>query len=119
MSKTDFEKLLVEAIDEGLSALGDSSKQAIYYHLEESFRIKKNEIPVRVEAFATAIEKLFGLGANFLEIIIMKRLHEKTGQNIEWQGSKNLTFVEYVDVVKQSFPQSKGKNTEITFDANE
>jgi len=103
LPKQDFEKLLLEAIDEGLSSLGESSKQAIYYHLEKSFNLKKQEIPYSIEAFANAIEKIFGLGANFLEILIMKRLYEKMGRNFKLRTSKNLEFVEYITVARQSF----------------
>lgn len=103
MPKQDFEKLLLEAIDEGLSSLGESSKQAIYYHLEKSFNLKKQEIPYSIEAFANAIEKIFGLGANFLEILIMKRLYEKMGRNFKLRTSKDLEFVEYITVARQSF----------------
>jgi len=103
LPKQDFEKLLLEAIDEGLSSLGESSKQAIYYHLEKGFNLKKQEIPYSIEAFACAIEKIFGLGANFLKILIMKRLYEKMGRNLKLRASKNLEFTEYITAARQSF----------------
>lgn len=108
MSKRDFDKLLLEAVDQGLSSLGESSKQAIFFHLEKRFNIKKQEIPHRIEAFADALEKIFGLGANFVEILIMKQLHEKVGGSLEWSESKDLTFIEYVTAAKRSFLR-KGK----------
>jgi hypothetical protein len=110
LPKQNFEKLLLEAIDEGLSSLGESSKQAIYLHLEKRFKIKKHEIPHKIEAFADVIEKIFGLGANFLEILIMKQLHEKCGQSFKWPESKELTFIEYVAVAKRSFVWNKRTN---------
>ena len=39
MLNGEFEKLLVEAIDESLSSLGDSPKQSILFHLENTFKI--------------------------------------------------------------------------------
>jgi len=99
----DFDKLLLEAVDEGLSSLGESPKQAIYFYLEKSFNIKKQEIPYKIEAFADAIEKIFGLGANFLENLIVKRLYEKVGQSFELRESKNLAFTEQVASAKRSF----------------
>ncbi|MGB9135426.1 MAG: hypothetical protein WCC63_07605, partial [Candidatus Bathyarchaeia archaeon] len=71
MPERDFEKILLEAVDEGLSSLGESSKLAVYFHLQENFDVKKEEISRNVEAFAEAIEKIFGQGANYLEILIM------------------------------------------------
>ena len=117
MSKEDFDKLLLEAVDEGLSSIGASSKQAIYFHLEKGFKVKKHEIPYKIEDFADAIEKIFGLGANFLEILIMKRLYEKVGGQFKLRGSQDLAFTEYVATVKQSFLKKKRtrKTTEEIF----
>jgi hypothetical protein len=101
--RRDFEQLLLEAVDEELTSLGESSKQALYFHLEKGFNVKKDEIPYKTEAFVDAIEKIFGLGANYLEILIMKRLYEKIGQGVKVDGCKDLTFTEYVTVAKRSF----------------
>jgi hypothetical protein len=103
LSKMDFDQLLLEAIDEGLSTLGESSKQAIYFHLEKSFNIRKEEIPEKIEVFAYAVEKIFGFGANFLEILIMKRLYEKLGHGFKWCKQEDFTFVEYVAAAKRNF----------------
>lgn len=107
MPKPGFNKLLREAVDEGLSSLGENSKQAIYFHLKKSFNIKKQEIPYKIEALANAIEKIFGLGANFLEILIMKRLYEKIGQSFRMRGSEDFTFTEYVATAKRSFLEKR------------
>lgn len=108
MLKPDFEKLLLEAVDEGLSSLGDSSKEAIYFHLDKRFNIKKEQIPGKIEAFTTAIENIFGIGANFLEIVIMKRLHRKVGATLEWNETARLAFAEYVATTKRAFQEKKG-----------
>jgi hypothetical protein len=107
MLKHDFEKLLLEAVDEGLSSLGQSSMQAIYFHLEKNFNVKKQEIPCKIEVFEDAIEKFFGLGANFLEILFMKRLHEKIEGVYVWHESSDLTFAEYVKAAKRGFLEKK------------
>ena len=96
-----FKKLLLEAVDEGLSSLGNSSKQAIYFHLEKTFKIKKQDIPNRIEEFTNAIEKIFGHGAKILEIQIMKLLYEKVGHDFEYFPEKDeLLFTEYVSAIK-------------------
>jgi hypothetical protein len=103
LSLQEFNRLLLEAVDEGLSMLGESSKQAIYFHLEKRFDIKKQEIPNKIEVFANAIEKIFGLGASFLEILIMKRLYVKLGRGFKFYGSEDFTFTEYVAAARRSF----------------
>jgi len=111
LTKRDFEKLLLEAVDEGLSSLGETSKEAIYFHLKKSFNIKKKEIPYKIEAFAKGIEKIFGLGANFLEILIMKQLYEKVGGVFEWQEPAYFSFSAYVAAAKQNFQEKKRVKT--------
>jgi len=103
-----FEKILIEAVDEALASLGESAKQSIYFHLEDKFKIAKNDIPNRLEDFADGLEKIFGLGARFIEILVMKSLFKKIGQPLEWDESKELVFVEYVAAAKRSFAKKEG-----------
>jgi hypothetical protein len=77
MSNNEFEKFLVEAIDESLSSLGKSPKQAILFHLENTFNIKKQEISNNINGFDDALKKTFGPGAYFLETLIINKLCEK------------------------------------------
>ena len=109
MRNRSFEKLLLEAVDEWLSSLGDSSKRAIYFHLGNTFKINRRDIPYKIEEFAEAIEKIFGLGAKFIEISIMKCLYEKVGSVFEYPEQEDLVFTEYVAAVKQSFLKEKNK----------
>ncbi len=106
MYRRDFEKLLLEAVDEQLTSLGESSKQALYFHLEKGFNIKKHEIPRKTEAFVGAMEKILGQGADYLEILIMKRLHSKIGLEVKL-STPNLTFTEYVEAAKKCYGQDR------------
>ena len=101
-AKRSFEELLNEAVEEGLSSLGESAKQAIYYYLEKGFNLNRQEIPYKVKDFATAIEKFFGVGANFLETLILKQLYEKAGQSFNLDISEDVNFSERVILAKRS-----------------
>jgi hypothetical protein len=103
-----FEKLLLDAIDEGLSSLCSSSKQAIYSLLENTFNIRKRDVPYKIEEFADALGKIFGLGAKPIEILIIRRLNEKVGGIIEYPQNKDLVFTEYVVAARQSFLKKNG-----------
>lgn len=99
-----------------MSCLGESGKQAVYFHLEKRFGIKKWEIAFRVEDFVDALEKIFGPGARLLEIQIMKSLYRKIGRPLGW-GKKlqDLVFAEYVAAARRSFQrkeQAKFKDAE-------
>lgn len=102
MRVQELERLLIQAVDEGLSSLGDSSKQAIYFHLDKSFNIKKEQIPQKIEAFVAAIEKIFGIGANFVEVLIMRKLDEKIGQDSSSRPSKDVTLNDYIVALKKN-----------------
>lgn len=93
-----FEKVLLEAIDEEFSLLGESAKKAIFFYLEKDYRINKQDIPYRVEAFTEAIEKIFGVGAKILEIGIMKNLFNKMGYQIPYFHTQEyLEFTKYIE----------------------
>ena len=98
----EFDKLLLSAIDEALNSLGESVKQSIYFHIENNFSVTRNEIPKNLAEFQGGLEKIFGTGARFIEILIMKNLHSKIGFPLKME-SEQLEFVEYVDVAKESF----------------
>ena len=102
MPKRDFERILLEAVDEGLSSLGESSKVAVYFHLQKDFNVRREEIPCNVGAFVDAMEKIFGQGASFLEILIMKRLHQKVRGASRLRESEDFTFTEYIASTKRN-----------------
>jgi len=103
LAKTrEFDKLLVSAIDEALNSLGESVKQSIYFHIENKFKVPRNKIPENLEEFQGGLEKIFGAGAQFIEILIMKNLHTKVGLPLKIE-SKQLEFVEYVGAAKEGF----------------
>ena len=97
-----FDELLLIAIDEALSSLGESAKQSIYFHIEAS-NVTRNEISENLQEFQAGLEKIFGVGARFIEILIMKNLYAKIGQPLIVEKSGQLEFIEYVNTAKQSF----------------
>lgn len=107
MSPRNFQKTLLTAVEEGLSNLGDSPKQAILFHLENSFKIKREEIPTNLTEFKKALEKIFGPEAPYIEKLILKRLHDKL--NLEFENSENLNFLNSVENARKIFPEEMTK----------
>lgn len=110
MAEETFGQILLAAVDESLTSLGQSVRQAVFFHLENKFKVPRNEIPKRTKDFAEGIEKIFGLGAQFLEILIMKKLYEKLGQPLKWDKTKELVFVDYVEAARRSYLRKKKAN---------
>jgi hypothetical protein len=98
-----FEELLLAAMDEGFSSLGEECKQAIYFHLEKEFKLNKQNIPSRIEDFSEAIESIFGIGAKVLEIRIMKNLFKKIGHPFPYlHNQKSLDFTNYIESARNA-----------------
>jgi len=101
----EFDKLLQSAIDEALISLGESVRQAIYYHIENKFSVPRDNVPENLEEFQLGLEKIFGAGARFIEILIMKNLHSKMQLPLE-VDSLELEFIDYVNAAEESFVKS-------------
>jgi hypothetical protein len=107
-----FDESLVEAIDETLTSMGAPLKNTVYFKLENSFNISKDEIPKRIEDFTIFLNKTFGLGASLFEIRCMQILHSKIEVDIqltknEWSVSewitKGMTFEKYVCSARNNY----------------
>ena len=88
-------------------------KTSIFFYLQNIWGIKKQEIPFRSEAFQNALEKLLNIGARQLEILFMKKLHEKFKTSYKWDMPRwivpDLTFHEYLNLAKMNFEKSNTK----------
>ena|GEM_PF-935566 len=98
-----FDKILLRAIDEALYSLGESVSQSIYFHIENKFSVARNEIPENLQQFQGGLREIFGAGAQFIEILIMKNLHIKMGCPRVTVKNKKLEFTEYVAASKQGY----------------
>jgi hypothetical protein len=99
LPENNFRRVLLDAVDESLSSLGDSPKQAILFHLETSFKLKKENIPNSLTEFANAIEEIFGFGATYIEKLIVRNLCEKLG--IQFEEMESCNFLECVSKARK------------------
>ena len=105
-----FSKLLLEAVDYALSSLGGSAKQSVYFHLEKKFNLARNDIPSRIEDFDRGLEKIFGNGARFLEILIMRKLYEELGETelvLKKDENAGFDFAVYVEAARHAYLDSE------------
>jgi len=104
-----FEQVFLEATDSALASLGESARQSIYYHLEKSFRLPKGDIPDHLEDFEDGLEKIFGAGARYIEILIMKQLFQKVGHRLKMIDGKQLEFKNYVVAAEKTFNRKNAR----------
>jgi len=106
----EFDRILLDAVDGAFSILGENVKISIYFNLRQKFNITKNEIPSKLGEFSDALEKIFGIGARHIELLVMQKLHEKLGRLYKWKDTKsnitNLTFENYVNMMKCNYEKT-------------
>jgi hypothetical protein len=96
----DFQKIMLEAVDEAFSCMGKETKQLVYSLFEKTFKIARRDIPFEIEKFTGALEEIFGPGAKLLEIEVMKHLYEKIGSRFKYSPrQETLTFKEYLAAI--------------------
>jgi len=115
MNPEDFKKVLIAAVDNGLLTLGESPRSAIYFHLERNLKLKKEEIPEKVEKFLEGLENIFGPGSRVVERVIVKDLYVRLG--LEFEEKKNFEFQDYVKLalkrLKRDLSNRKREEKEI------
>ena len=97
--KKDFEKLILETVDEELKKIfGETATLVIYGYLENNLSLKREEIAEKIELFSQGIDKFFGSGAYMLEKTILTDLYSNFG--LEYETKKDYSFVDYVTELK-------------------
>ena len=99
-TEDEFKVAILETVDESLSSFSNLDKQVVYLHLENTFKIKKQEIPCEIEDFADAIEQMFGVGAKLVEIRIMEALHKRIPEFVFFPKKRDVGFKEYVSSLR-------------------
>lgn len=100
MPPDNSSQILLAAVEDSLSSLGDSPKQAILFRLESSFEIKKEHFWADLPKHAKPLEGIFGHEASCLEKLIVKRLCEKLG--LDFDGAECLDFLKCVIICKST-----------------
>jgi hypothetical protein len=100
-TKSQLDMKITEAIDESLASFGESVKQFAYFQLENSYHLKKQDIPRRIEEFATAIEALFGIGARLIEIKVIEKLFVNAEGFMYIPKNEDLVFKDYVQNLRR------------------
>ena len=106
-SEEEFERCLLEAIDESMvHILGETATQAIYFHLEQKHHLKREDVPDNLEDFQFTLERIFGIGALVIEKRIMENLYSRLCFNnknlsFKYKNKEQFNFMNYVDDLKK------------------
>ena len=95
---SDLEKILLEAVDEGLLTPGEIVRAAIYERLERSYQVKREEIPEKLETFHLALEDLLDKSGKVMEKLIAKSLYRRL--ELSFTEHDGWTLIDYVNHAK-------------------
>ncbi|MEM3090345.1 MAG: hypothetical protein QXW17_01135 [Candidatus Bathyarchaeia archaeon] len=91
--KNRLKQIVLEGVDEGLlQTLGNSGKEAIYFHLQRMYSLTKEDIPNNLSVFASGLEKIFGIGAKVIEGAIIESICRKL--QIKYEEKKNMRLID-------------------------
>lgn len=97
----NFDDALLKAVDEGLMTLGETAKKIVYFHIQNKYFLKIEDIPKNPELFVLALKSLLGMGASFIETLILKKLCAKFGLEVE--SLKSNQFLEAINEIREKF----------------
>lgn len=104
----EFNRILLDAVDDCLAKIGKSVRPVVYYNLEKDF-IKKREIPVKTERFSACLKMIFGEGVAYLiEMSIVERLYIEIDEKLKEEEDKS--FTDYVDNAREKYLEKRRKN---------
>ena len=91
---------LLEAVDKGLLVPGELVRTTIYARIESSYKVRREDIPEKLETFDKALQELLGAGAKVMEKIIVRNLYNSLGLNLTMHA--NWMLADYVNHVKKT-----------------
>jgi hypothetical protein len=95
-----LQEVLLQAVDDALLVPGKIVRAAVYDRIEQSYQIRRDEIPEKLELFHKALLQLLGVGARVMEKLIAKNLYRRLDLN--FIEHDNWTLLDYVDHAKKA-----------------
>ena len=105
-----FGQVLLECVDEGLSVLGDEPRQAVYQYLSTIHSLDREQIPDKIDEFATGLRKALGSASKVIERLILKKLFQKMGST--FRETSELEFADYIQDAKRRFESASAKHND-------
>jgi hypothetical protein len=105
-----FNEAFLDCVDEGLSVLGNEPRQAVYQYLATIQSLDREQIPDKVDEFATGLKKALGSASRVIERLILKKLFQRMGST--FRETADLEFADYVRDAKRRFELTSAKQSD-------
>jgi hypothetical protein len=96
-----FGQVLLEAIDESLSVLGDEPRRATYEYLATIDSLQREDIPARLEDFSQGMKRALGGASSVLQKVMLKKLFQKIGST--FKEAQDFDFIDYVKEAERRY----------------
>ena len=93
-----FNRILLEAINEGLSTFGEAFRQVVLFHIGETFRFSEGDLPDKLDQFHQALSSILGSGSRIVEWEILNKLFLRLDLSVEPKRG----FFEFTKEVEQA-----------------
>ena len=103
-----FSQVLLDCVDEGLAVLGNEPRQAVYQYLATIHSLDRDQIPDKVDEFASGLKKALGSASRVIERLILKKLFQRIGST--FRETPELEFADYVRDAKRRFDSTATKH---------
>jgi hypothetical protein len=111
LSRTQpFSQVLLDCVDEGLSVLGNEPRLAVYQYLATIHSLDREQIPDRIDEFATGLKKALGGASRVIERLVLKKLFQRIGST--FRETEDLEFGDYVRDAKRRFEITSTKHND-------
>jgi hypothetical protein len=103
-----FDQVFLECVDDGLSVLGNEPRKAVYQYLSTIHSLEREQIPDKVDEFASGMRKALGSSSRVIERLILKKLFQRIGSI--FREIQDFEFADYVRDAKRRFEASSTKH---------
>jgi len=90
-------EVLMCAVERGLSTLGESVAQVVFYNLDRRYSLKRQDILRKPNRFVEALQAIFGSGAETIQKLIIRSICSTTGLD-----SKSLRQLSLPSCIKEA-----------------
>ena len=101
-AQTQFDKLLLQSIDQALDdLLGERIRNQIFDYMATNYHYGREEIPQRIDEFHTFLQNTFASASKTVGRTIIRRLFTNLGY--EFVNVPGFGFLDYLDAAKARF----------------
>ncbi len=73
------DRILVQAVDEALLAIGSSGRTAVYAYLAKNYGLKPEALPQKIDVLDELLTSVFGSSAGVMKRLILRIFHSRLG----------------------------------------